>query len=497
VNYVFRNKLTLVPQFIDMENSKLILLLKSIVGNNRRNKRLLDFLQSPYFNKKDEVVQLYLQLLNYAPDFEHPEMTKENLFARVSNLPQYDEKEFGYLMSDLVKLIEEFIIVEQNRNNEVERYEELITYYASNRIEKLHTNTLKSYQKFIDEFPHRDAEYYRYRFLLHQRENEFFDKQKRHEGNDSLQKAIDNLDLYYIANKLKYSCEMLNRRRMVTSDYQLRLVNEIVQYLAQHPNDNIPPVAVYSCILNSFLNTHADYYQTLKQLLDNYAHLFPPEEARDLYTFALNYCIERINSGDASYAKQLFELYQILLDKQIIFDNGYLSPWTYINIVATGVRVGEYSWTEEFIRHYKTNLRTQFRENAYTYNLGYLYFYRKEYHRTLQLLNEVVFDDMFYALNSKVLIMAAYYELKETDALDSLIASFKMYLRRSKLISDIKTERFLNYIRFVEQLTKIWQGNKNATQQLDSLAEKMKATPNTVNIKWLMEKVAEKQYRSQ
>jgi len=104
---------------------------------------------------------------------------------------------------------------------------------------------------------------------------------------------------------------------------------------------------------------------------------------------------------------------------------------------------------------------------------------------------------MFYALNSKVLIMAAYYELKETDALDSLIASFKMYLRRSKLISDIKTERFLNYIRFVEQLTKIWQGNKNATQQLDSLAEKMKATPNTVNIKWLMEKVAEKQYRSQ
>ncbi len=179
MNYVFRNKLTLVPQFIDMENSKLILLLKSIVGNNRRNKRLLDFLQSPYFNKKDEVVQLYLQLLNYAPDFEHPEMTKENLFARVSNLPQYDEKEFGYLMSDLVKLIEEFIIVEQNRNNEVERYEELITYYASNRIEKLHTNTLKSYQKFIDEFPHRDAEYYRYRFLLHQRENEFFDKQKK------------------------------------------------------------------------------------------------------------------------------------------------------------------------------------------------------------------------------------------------------------------------------------------------------------------------------
>jgi hypothetical protein len=472
-----------------MENSKLILLLKSTATGTRRNKRLLDFLQSPYFNKKDEVTQLYLQLLHYAPDFDHPDMSKENLYRRVSASARYDEKEFGYWMSDLVKLIEEFIITEQNRQEEVARHEQLISYYSAQKIEKLHIATLKSYQKLIDDFPYRDAEYYRYRFMLHERENELFEKQKRHESDESLQKAIDSLDLYYLSNKLKYSCEMLNRRRMVTSDYQLRLVNEILQYLEQHPNDNIPPVAVYSCVLHSFLHPERESYNNLKALLDNYAHLFPPEEARDLYTFALNYCIERVNSGDAQYAKKLFELYQVLIDKQIVFDHGFISPWTYINIVATSVRVGEFAWTEEFIHRYKANLRPQFRDNAYTYNLAYLYFYRQQYPKTLQLLNEVVFDDMFYALNSKVLIMASYYELQETDALESLVASFKMYLRRSKLISDVKTERFFNYIKFVEQLSKIWMGDKDAHRQLSLLADKIKATPNTVNVRWLLDKI--------
>lgn len=180
-----------------MENSKLITLLRML--SEKQLKKLLDYVNSPYFNKKQEIALFCGELIRFAPNFEHKKLTKEYLYTKVSGQKNFDEKEMGYWMSDLVKLTEDFIAIEQTKNNEPLQHNTLLEYYLTQKAEKFFLATLRNAQKFQDQYPYRDYSYYQNQYQIHERENEFFDRQKKHAGDDSLQKAIDNFDVYYLS----------------------------------------------------------------------------------------------------------------------------------------------------------------------------------------------------------------------------------------------------------------------------------------------------------
>ena len=62
-----------------MENSKLISILRCL--NSKQIKQFADFVRSPYFNKKEEVVKLYETLSRYYPQFDAAAVDKERIFA--------------------------------------------------------------------------------------------------------------------------------------------------------------------------------------------------------------------------------------------------------------------------------------------------------------------------------------------------------------------------------------------------------------------------------
>ena len=110
------------------------------------------------------------------------------------------------------------------------------------------------------------------------------------------------------------------------------------------------------------------------------------------------------------------------------------------------MREKDYYWTERFISEYGLHLPETYRENAITYNMANLYFYKKEFAKVIELLQEVAYEGDNYSLGSKSILMATYYETDEIDALYSLCDSFKAYLKRNKLISRDKKEGYKNLI---------------------------------------------------
>jgi len=101
----------------------------------------------------------------------------------------------------------------------------------------------------------------------------------------------------------------------------------------------------------------------------------------------------------------------------------------------------------------------------------------------------VVFEDVFYSIEAKSLLLRIYYEINETDPLLALCDAFKIYLRRNKLIADNKRELYLNYIKFIARLSKIPKGKKEALQEL---LQQLNNTKHIVNLKWLQQKIQEK-----
>lgn len=470
-----------------MHNSKLLDALRVLTPKQLR--KMEDFVASPFFNKNDDACRLFASMRKYEPSFNHKDLEKERIYKIAFPKEKYDEKKLGYLMSDMQKLIDKFLAYNELMEHPVQHEYYLMTSYIDYGLDKHFSKTMKDAQQAQKENHYRDADYFYNEFLLEALNNVYFDKQRKHAYDESLQRAIDNLDLYYLAQKLKYSCELFNRKNIVAADYRLRLLDEILVYLKDKVFEEAPAVAIYHQILMTLTDKENErHYKKLNELLREHGGKFPVLEARDMYLYAQNYCIKQINSGNQSYLNELFHLYKTMLDKKIAFDGKYITPWTYKNIVGVALRVEEYKWVEKFIHEFKEHLAPEMRENAFAFNLASFYFNKGNFNKALELLRNVEFTDIVYSLDSKAMLLRIYYELNAIDPLLSLLDSFQVYLRRNKLISDNQKTIYQNLVHFVKEATRVRKGDKEAAMKLK---EKIEKTKQVAYMQWLMKKVEE------
>jgi tetratricopeptide (TPR) repeat protein len=225
------------------------------------------------------------------------------------------------------------------------------------------------------------------------------------------------------------------------------------------------------------------HFDKLVALTKQYQSYFPIEELKDLYSYAINYCIRRVNQGAPEFLDELFKQYLKSLEAGTLMDDGYLSPWAYKNLIGVGLRLKKFDWTEDFIRQYNEKLVPDFRANALHYNLAELYYYKKDHDQALTHLNKVEFSDIYYNLDTKKMMLKIYFELDEIDALLSLLASFKMFLKRTKLISAANKVAYLN---FVQALTLLARKERRVMPTI----EKMLASPEPLGDRaWLKQMV--------
>jgi tetratricopeptide (TPR) repeat protein len=194
--------------------------------------------------------------------------------------------------------------------------------------------------------------------------------------------------------------------------------------------------------------------------------LFQAEELRDLYLLAINYCIRRLNQGEMQYAKEGLDWYKRGLASGGLLTDGVLSRFTYRNIVAMGLKVGDFEWVQSFIYEYKSLLEKQHRESMFTFNLAKLAYHRKQYQEALNLLRKAKYKDLLLNLAAKTLLLKTYYELEEWDMLESHLEAMQNYLRRKKVMGYHQTN-YKNLIHYTKKLVSVSPYNKTAKEDLE------------------------------
>ncbi len=448
-----------------MEHSKLIELLKTFSSKELRE--FHEFAQSPFFNKNVELVRFYEHLRSLAPTFPPAKVEREAVFAVLYPQKPYDEKQLNYLNNFLLKLAEQFVAYGRFRQNELlERYQ-LMESYTQRNLDKHYQFVYGQTTKLLEEWPSRNLEFYQLQYLHADISNRHFLKQQIRRFDDRLQLAADYLDQYYLAAKLKYSCEMLDRKMSIAAEYEVRFADVVSQLVEANPQLQTPPIAVYHTLLNMLLDMgNAGHFNKLVALTERYKGSFPMEELKDLYSYAINYCIRRVNQGAPEFLDELFQQYLKSLEAGTLMDGGFLSPWAYKNLIGVGLRLKKFDWTEDFIRQYNDKLVPEARANALHYNLAELYYYKQDHDAALSHLNKVEFSDIYYNLDTKKMMLKIYFELDEIDALLSLLASFKMFLKRTKLISAANKVAYQN---FVQALTLLARKERRVVPALEKL----------------------------
>jgi hypothetical protein len=290
---------------------------------------------------------------------------------------------------------------------------------------------------------------------------------------------------------------MASRNIVTQSGYQCHFWEELVQYFQQNQLQ-----LKDQAVLHIYFKTYqmltevgqSDHYFELKSLLQQHLHIFPNYEINNIYKYLLNYCVRKINSGEELFYREIHELYKILLEKAILFHNGYLTQWTYINIITAGIRLKEYVWTEGFIYEYRTALLPEERNNVFKYGLSALYFEKQDYLKALEYLNTLAFTDSSYHLRAKILQLKSYYELEEEEAMLSLIEAFQKYISRSKNIPDYQKKANRNFLKMTKQLYKLRIQQMTAhrlvfERKRQSVKEELTSMEPIANKKWLKEKL--------
>ncbi len=473
-------------KYFSLKNTKLYdyLCRLSVYELNRFRK----YMYSPYYNDDDRLKKVTDVLLPYAKTRTLDEVDELFLWSKVNGKAPFNTGKYTRLLSDTVKKVEHFLVTDRFNQKQILQHTYQLQIMNERNLHKHTAEFLRLTEKHHMAQPRRDGAFYYHHLLIQEQKNIYLENYDRRSADKNLQGVMDSLDVYYVLGKLKYGAALLHYQNFLAIETDVVLLKEALQLSMQEQFD-VPAIQIYRHIVLSITEPGNEaHYRELKNLLTRHSTLFATDELKTLFVFAINYCINRINLGQSAYLKELLSLYQFALKNDLLLEDGVLSPWEFKNMVTVGLRVKELRWTEKFIEEYKHKLPKEEKQNAYTFNIARLHFYKKNYDRVLQLLQDVKYSDIFYQLDSKTTLLKTYYETGEELPLLSLKDSFRVMLARKRLITPQQRANYNNLLMFAIKLFRMDVKNKKG---LATLRHQIEGTANIADKSWLLEKLAE------
>ncbi len=331
---------------------------------------------------------------------------------------------------------------------------------------------------------YRDDKFYFQEYLLEDIADKHFQSKELRQYDEHLEKASAAFDRFYYAQKLKYLVAKLGWEKIISKPFERPMMEEVQAIIKNYDLLEIPQIKVYYQLLLMLTQKDSEpYYEELKNNLANYSKLFPKKELTNLYSFISNYCAEKIRKGDKKYTRELMDVYIKGLEDGFFLDDGMVSPWLFKNMVKLGLGLKNYGWTAEFIADYSERLPEEKRKDAYYFNMADMFYAQKKYDEAIFYLNQVEFSDVHYSLGAKELLLRIYYTIGETEAFLSLVFSFRIYLKRNKLVTTETKTAYDNFIRCVHQL------HKNDKKKIEVIEEKINNTKLLIARNWLLQQV--------
>lgn len=469
-----------------MFSEKLLSILQTLskVERNRFRKYLI----SPYLNDQPDLILLFDAADKALRDGIFAQLERQQVWQKLYPNKPYNDAQLRRLASDLNQLILRFLSDEARSQNPLVEALDLQRLLEKPELKKHLGSVERKINHLLDEAIGQSPEYYLAWFQMHH--NVFTRAAKTIVTSgyaEKLWSADVHLEYFYLTQKLKYYVSWLLFSRSRTTEKEIVLPPGLLESLDKEPFNETPLLVVYRNVIRCLTEPDEEqYFKNLLESIETYGSRLSKSDLRECYQIAQNYCAIKINQGKREYYREAFEVFKKIIQKGVLLEGGFLSEGIFKNIVTAGLGVGEFAWTENFIQEYAMLLPSNIRENARTFNLASLHFHQKKYQQVIGLIRDVEYSDVVYTLSAKQLLVRTYFELGEILALDSLIDSFKIFLRRNKLISKSHKREYLNFLNFVKNLTILSAAD---IRKIAKLRARIETASSITPKKWLLEKI--------
>lgn len=314
---------------------------------------------------------------------------------------------------------------------------------------------------------------------------------------EDFQELHVTLDSYYHLKKLKLACASINAHLIYNHENASAHLAEL-SFLDEIPQEGLDALTL--AYWHTFkIYTDPQYeFKLLFEHLQKFSHLFSKDESKEVFGYALNYCVRRATRGEFQFKKYTAAIYRELLEKEILLIDEKLTSPVMKNIVVVHCVVGELDWVEFFLNTYKNRLAAGTDPHHFIYNEAILAIFRRDYPLAIAKLRQVISNlknDIFYELDARTSLMMAYFEhreqlsLEEVDDMYRLLEACRFFIDRNQKISQIHKLKYGNFLRMLKRLLKLVDEVPVLPERMEKFLKEIDAMDLLISKNWLQEKV--------
>ena len=439
---------------------------------------LSDFLEK---NASSEVAHLMQYALNEYQDGE----SDQQIWSRLYPSEPFNKQRFANHCHQLLNSVEQAICKYSLKEKDLRYYDILLPALLEWDLLDHYQFTRQKAQRMLSkQGSQQNASYHEHRLdYLH---FVALEKESSRKTDLNITEASASLDEYYLLLKLRYLCAAQSHQNISSANYEVRFIEDLLPTMVNSKLGEHPLIKNYILVYKLLKETDEDaHFQSLKTQLIKDRELFSDQELNEIYIYPINYCVQKINQGSLSHRQELLSIYKSL-PGFAIDSNEIISPWRFRNVVQLAVISDDLDWADFFIQNYSHRLLNEYQENAVNYNMANLRFHQKRYDEVIQLLINVEFIDVNYALICKILLLKTYYEMKELDAFYSLLESFRLYILRSRELSGVQRKQYLDLLSILRQLNKKEYASREVVEKFKTKIRNRKIIADKA---WILEQL--------
>lgn len=445
-------------------------------------KKLNQYMKYSEWSDSTTIVKCHEYYAHHVREKNEDGYDKKSLFHYIYPSDSYNDSKLRFTQNRLLKAIRQFIVNYEFERDNIFTSKLWMDFLIDKKLRK-NLQYHSQEEKLIS-----NSEY---RYL-----NEYFKSQEdshlsfqNHKQQDKQYQALQNViekaqlfsDLVFIRN----FCSLYTFQHTFQSqpvELPIDKFNRIKEHtnLEQHPEFKVYIYLLELLIKKDDISYH-QYKLALFETLDNWGE----QEKINLLIYLRNYNTKQINEGKIEFFDEQYSLYKEFDIRGIFYIEGFFNHTMLNNVIITYLRKGYYQEAEDFLHKYIHNLHKEIKPSCLHYNLARIHFEKNQYKECMKELLYVDFSkDAFYSLNSKVLLLKTYFELKESDALDSLFTSFREFIKKNKVISEVYKTTYLNFVKLSKKIYESTKSNYPAIQI------EIKDSKNIAEKIWLLSKVS-------
>ncbi len=478
---------------------KIIHLLKSL--QSEEYKDFEKFLQSPFFKFSEQYLKFFRHLCKQHPTFYFEKNELEIAYRRCFGPESLTDSRLNNLLSGMGKQIEQYLAVRMilapdSKEGTNALYEQLLVKSLGLRNAGSYFRTeAKQLADEINARPLRDSEDYLALSQLHHQVYFNPDTPKFQEYPPYLQLATEQLDWYYYLAKLRYAAEMNARERILNVQYDMPLLEEILEKTASPAFiDTHPLLAIYHQLVSLYqAEIQEPDFRAMKAVFLDKFTVLPKVDQVLLLRYLINIGIGLI-VRDIDVDEDMLALYKLGIDTDILLDGNRITHIGFSNIAALASFQKDFDWLQTFISRFSPFLEEPMRQPSVDLAHSYLYYNQGLLEKAHASLTPEIYSIQSMDLMGKILLVKIVFDRyilfgKDYEFLKIQLTGFEKFIQTKPLTKE-KKYAYLNFTRFIRKMVVIKSDMVVISEsKRESLRKKLKQPQPCMGKKWLMQRI--------